>query len=128
MILVDTDILIDILRGKETTAELLNQLRTSHSLGTSIIVVMELIAGCRNKSEMACAEELFSRFEVILITESMSQRAADMLTKYRLGHGLQIPDALIAATALERSIPLLTRNRKHFSCIAELKLIEHLIS
>jgi predicted nucleic acid-binding protein len=127
MILVDTDILIDILRGKATTAEMLNQLRISDSLGTSIIVVMELMAGCRNKSEMACAEVLFSSFEVIPITESMSQRAVAILAKYRLGHGLQIPDALSAATALERGLPLLTRNRKHFSCIAELELTEHLI-
>jgi predicted nucleic acid-binding protein len=54
------------------------------------------------------------------ITATISLRATDLLEVMTLSHGLQMGDALTAATALEHGIPLLTGNVKHFAPIASL--------
>nr|MDQ2686882.1 PIN domain-containing protein [Armatimonadota bacterium] len=52
-------------------------------------------------------------------------RPADRCHRYRLSHGLLIPDALIAATALVHDIPLLTKNQRDFRFIAGLRLLPY---
>lgn len=58
--------------------------------------------------------------EVLPITEAVSDRAMELIEQYALSHSLQLGDALIAATALEHHIPVLTANAKHFSAIQAL--------
>lgn len=122
MILVDTDILVDVLRGRPDTAETLDRVALNDKLATSIVTKMELIAGCRNKDELRYVGRLLEHFEIVLINEDVSEAAARLLEEYRLSQGLLIPDALIAATALCRGTALLTRNRKHFEYINGLEL------
>ena len=122
MILVDTDILVDLLRGENGTGQLLSKIASDESLAVSIVTKMELVVGCRNKTEIANVADLLGRFDVIPINEPSSQRAAALLEEFRLSHGLLIPDALIAATAVTRDLALLTKNRKHFSFIPGLEL------
>jgi len=123
MILVDTDILVDLLRGESGTAQLLNTIASDEPLAVSIVSKMELIVGCRNRDDLANVADLLGRFDVIPINEPSSQRAAALLQEFRLSHGMLIPDALIAATALMRDCALLTNNRKHFSFTPGLKLV-----
>ena len=52
----------------------------------------------------------------------ISLRARNLCARYGLSHGLTIPDALIAATAIAARSPLLTRNVRHFSCLPSLRL------
>jgi predicted nucleic acid-binding protein len=56
-----------------------------------------------------------------LIDSDISIKYSDLLAKYH-ERGLQPPDAIIAATAWSKKLPLLTRNRRHFSYIEEIKL------
>jgi len=56
------------------------------------------------------------------LSASVSDRAVDLLRRYRLSHGLLIPDALIAATALVEGIPLVSQNQRDFRFIAGLDL------
>ena len=57
--------------------------------------------------------------------ENISETAVDLLRKYRLSHGLLIPDAIIAATALSLSLPFLSKNQKDYRFIEGLELIPY---
>ena len=77
---------------------------------------MELIVGCRNKTELRKMEQL---------TEQISGLATDLLEKYRLSHGLLIPDALIASTALSLDCDFITKNQRDYQFIRDLRLLSY---
>lgn len=52
------------------------------------------------------------------VTEAITLRATELMESLTLSHGLQMSDALIAATAIEHQLPVLTANVKHFSAVA----------
>lgn len=66
---------------------------------------MELLVGCRNKAELRNTERFIQRFLVLNISEEVCDTALNLLRRYRLSHGLMIPDALIAATAMTTKQP-----------------------
>lgn len=82
---------------------------------------MELIVGCRNKSELKLVESFLEDFEKIDVNYDISQLAITLLKRYRLSHGLLIADSLIAATAITLDSLFLTKNQKHYKYIRELK-------
>ncbi|HYO11579.1 MAG TPA: type II toxin-antitoxin system VapC family toxin [Thermoanaerobaculia bacterium] len=125
MILIDTDVLIDASRGVWAAMETLRDLHEVEELAISAVSQMELIVGCRSKWELSAIDELCSWFRVIHIDERMSNHAIGLLTRYRLSHGLALPDALIAASAIFRALPLLSKNQKHFRFIPELMLLSY---
>lgn len=86
---------------------------------------MELIVGCRNKSELRKTDHLLSRFNIIPLSDLSSFLAVDLVRKYRLSHGLLIPDALIAATALTLDLDFITKNQRDYRFISELKLLPY---
>ncbi|MBE9229684.1 type II toxin-antitoxin system VapC family toxin [Phormidium sp. LEGE 05292] len=122
-VLIDTDVLIDVSRGIEGTLALLDTTEATATLAVSVITQMELMVGCRNKSEQQVIERFLSRFEVIHVNESISNQAVELLRQYRLSHGLLIPDALIAATALVTGYPLLSKNQSDYRFIQGLNLL-----
>jgi predicted nucleic acid-binding protein len=85
---------------------------------------LELLQGMRNRAEMLAVQKMLQRrrAEILPITETITRRATDLMEVMTLSHGLQMGDALIAATALEHDIPLLTGNVKHFAPIASLNV------
>ncbi len=123
--LVDTDILVDASRGVAEAIEFLKQSEAQVTLSISVITRMELLVGCRDKREQREVEQFLKRFTVVPLNEMSSQLAVELLTRYRLSHGLQIPDALIAATAITSGHSLATKNRKHFRSISDLKLLAY---
>ena len=84
---------------------------------------MELIVGCRNKTELQNLAKFLRRFQILKLSERISEKSVDLLEQYRLSHGLLIPDALIAATALENKETFITKNQKDFRFINGLKLL-----
>lgn len=122
-ILLDTNILIDVMRGYEPAALRLDQLIRTHELLTSVVTYLELIEGCQNKQALNAVEKLLENFQILPIDISSSDRAADLVRQHNLSHGLLLADAFIAAIALENSFPLLTRNIKDFRFIEALTLI-----
>lgn len=119
--LVDTDVLIWYLRGQEKAAQFLNALP---ALTLSAVNYMELVQGCRSKDELArLKKDLAARkARVLPITEAISARASALVEMHFLGDGLQMADALIAATAIEHGLILATANTKHFAPIGGLTL------
>ena len=119
--LVDTDVLIWHLRGYPRATQKLDSFST---LTISAVTYMELLQGLRSKAEMnALQQSLAMRHTQRLpITPAISERATSLMEGMVLSDGLQMGDALIAATALEHQLPLLTGNVKHFSAIANLRV------
>jgi len=122
-ILIDTDILIDISRKDQIAIDRIKQESYTSELFVSCITVMELLVGCRNKTELMITKHFLSKFRTINLTHKISDRATDLIQLYFLSHGLLIPDALIAATAIEEKFSLLTKNQRDFRFITDLNLI-----
>ena len=121
-LLVDTDILIDVARGADQVARELAAWETQTGIAISAITYMELLVGCRNKREQRAVERFVERFEVILVDAAITARTINLLRQYRLSHGLLIADAFIAATAMAKGIPLVTRNQRDYRFIDGLQL------
>lgn len=107
-ILVDTDIFIDHLRG---AAEIKVGRQRLHY---SVITRAELFAGGTGTD---LAARVLAPFREIPVDRAIAECAG----RIRRESGLRMPDALIAATALERSLGLATRNRKHFEGVRGLR-------
>jgi predicted nucleic acid-binding protein len=123
--LVDTDILIDLSAGVSQAVDTLKALDAEFTVAVSTITIMELIAGCRNKTELRNTEKLIERFEVCPLNEHVSTMAVGLVKKYRLSHGLLLPDAFIAATALANDIPLASKNQRDYRFISGLNLLPY---
>lgn len=119
--LCDSCVLIDYLRGDHTTHDILNADRAL-GLGMSSITLMELIVGAFNKREVQLIKKTFADFDVLELNEAISIRATNLIEQFSKSHGLLIPDALIAATALEYELPLFTANVSDFRFIPGLEL------
>ncbi|HEX8246272.1 MAG TPA: type II toxin-antitoxin system VapC family toxin [Longimicrobium sp.] len=125
VVLFDTDVLIDAARGVVTALDVLEDAAREHALAISIITQMELIVGCRNKAELRAADKFLQRFSVLLPGEAAYDQAVGLLHQYRLSHGLQIPDAVIAATALTEGVPLVSKNQRDYRFIPDLQLLPY---
>lgn len=125
IVLIDTDILIDVSRDTRPAVEFLDALEQSGRLAVSVVTQMELIVGCRNKAELRVVDSFLRRFAAIRVNDLISDRAVELLREFRLSHGLLIADAFIAATALEWICPLASGNRRHYEFIPELDLLPY---
>jgi predicted nucleic acid-binding protein len=117
--LVDTDVLIWHLRGYPQATRRLDQL---NPLTISAVTWLEVLQGLRSKAELSAVKKMLElRKAVVLpITAPITQRAIALMESLTLSHGLQLGDALIAATALEHGLPVLTANTKHFEPVEQL--------
>lgn len=123
--LVDSDVLIWWLRGREKAAQALIDAAPFEISAASRI---EVLQGCLNKRELLTADRglVYYGATVLPISEAISNRAERLIEIYTLSHGLQLPDALIAATALEHGLRLLSGNAKHFAPIKGLDFQRYL--
>jgi predicted nucleic acid-binding protein len=125
IVIIDTDILIDVARGNPSATSLLQTLQQTYLLSISSVTEMELIVGCRNNAELHQLDSLLDLFQILRLTRDISEIAVALLREYRLSHGLLIPDALIAATALARSVAFITKNQRDFRFIEKLNLLQY---
>ncbi len=125
LVLVDTDILIDVGRDIGEAVSCLEQIEQRASPAISVVTQMELIIGCRNKAELRALGHFLLRLQVIKVNERISDIAVDLLHRYRLSHGLLIADALVAASALSLGQPLISKNQRDYRFIEELQLLAY---
>jgi predicted nucleic acid-binding protein len=121
MIIIDTDVMIDLSHGIQDAENLIEKL-TYDTIAISIITVMEIMRGCRNQKEILSATEFLNLFESIHVSESISQNCVELIARYSTNYGLSIPDAFIAATCIITDSELYTRNIRHFQMIDGLKV------
>ncbi|MFH0775300.1 MAG: PIN domain-containing protein [bacterium] len=113
-VLLDTDIIIECLKGNN---EIIGRLEELHDKGSIIsctpISIAEIYSGLR-KGEEKKTEELFQTMELLSINGKIGQMAGMYLAKFRKSHSLEIADALIAAAACINNYYLYTLNQKHY--------------
>lgn len=108
-VLVDTDVFIDHLRGARQLAP------ARHRLRYSVITRAELFAG-NTASDLV--NTMLAPFREIPVDRAVAERAG----RIRRESGIRLPDALIAATAIEHKFGLVTRNRADFEPVRNLRL------
>lgn len=110
-LLVDTDVLVDFLRGNPLAVDFLQANATRVVL--SSIVLAELYAGARN-GELAELDDFSGLFPVKPITAQIARAGGLLKVRYGKSHGLGLADALIAGTAQQYGFTVQTLNVKHF--------------
>ena len=122
---VDTNIIIDSLRGEKNSKHFLE--KHTGSIKISVIVKLELLEGLKTKSKIAVLnKKVFDALQIstVYIDEDVSVKAEGVFTDFRHSKGISINDAFIAATALVHDEELVTRNKKHFGFIPNLKILK----
>jgi hypothetical protein len=117
--LIDTDVLIEYLRGSDQAAEFLERLEGD--LLISAISVAELFSGVKGPEEMNALDQFMLAFQVVTVDERLAREAGLIRQEYHPSHGIGLADALIAATAMDRSAELVTYNRRHYPMVQEVK-------
>jgi predicted nucleic acid-binding protein len=121
MMLFDTDIFIWVQKGNTSAAQLME---SSEERYLSVQTYMELLQGAQNKKQHKQIKDFLAAFDFIIIpfTENIGHRACIYIEEYTLSNGIRAGDAIIAATAIENNLTLVTSNAKHFKMIKDLKL------
>lgn len=114
-VLVDSDILIEVARGRNAAiiARWTELSRSDTAVLYSSVSVAELWAGAR-ANEHDFLNDLFRALTVVSVDSEIARRAGDYLRQYRKSHGMELGDALIAASAVSNNARLWTRNHKHY--------------
>jgi len=114
-LLLDSSVIIDVLRGRKGRRELLAELtRAGHQVATSALNVAEIYAGMRS-SERSETELFLSALDCYPLTLVEARRAGQIKREWaEKGKTLSLADTIVAATALERDCVLMTDNRKDF--------------
>ncbi len=114
-LVLDTSVLIDVLRSRHGRRELLAQLaRGGHTLATTALNVAEVFAGMRTE-ERAQTEAFLGALDCYELTRAAGELAGTLKNKWaRKGRTLTLADAIVAAIALEHNCTLMTDNRKDF--------------
>lgn len=117
-LLIDSDVLINYLRGYPTAVNYLEGLTERQVI--SVITVAELYAGIRDNAERQALEELLGTFEIISLSEQTAITGGLFRRTYIKSHNVGIADALIAATAQAENATIVTLNKKHFPMFSDI--------
>lgn len=118
-LLIDTDVLIDYLRGVELAVDYL-QSTAARDLCLSAITVAELYAGVKEGKEKTILSHFFDAFEIFPITHDIATQGGLWRRDYGKSHGTGLVDALIAATVNNKKISLITLNKKHYPMLSNI--------
>ena len=118
-LLVDTGILIDCLRGRAPALAWFRGLPASPAI--SVITLTELQVGARSQREQRDMADFRSELTLFDVTEPIADRGGVLMRHYRSSHGIDVSDALIAATVEHHGLALATLNLKHFPMFKGLK-------
>jgi predicted nucleic acid-binding protein len=115
VILVDSDVLIEHLRGKAVARDwLVNARRSSGPLAISVVTLTEVAGGMRSP-ELREVMRLLGSMQRFEVSEQVAWRAATLMNEFRRSHsGIGLGDYLIAATALTEGLELATLNIRHY--------------
>lgn len=116
--LVDSDVLIDYLRGFNVACNFME--RHIDKIGLSVITVAEIRAGIKGREEEQAFELFLSAISHYDVTQPIAKMGGSWVRQFGKSHGIEIPDALIAATATAHHLELKTLNTKHYPMIKDL--------
>ena len=124
-ILLDSDVIIEWLRGHSPFTQQMVALIEAHAdLCWTPVSIAEILAGSRTGEDEAIAE-LFLLLEALPLTSAVGRKAGAYLKSYAKSHGVELGDALIAASASASGRQLWTLNKKHYP-MKEIRFFSHL--
>ncbi len=114
-VLIDSDILIEVSRGRDSSivGKWTDLSKSDAVLLYSSVSVAELWAGAR-ANEHTFLDNLFRALTCVSVDSEVGRQAGGYLRQYRRSHGVELGDALIAASAITNNARLWTRNHKHY--------------
>jgi len=118
-VLVDTDVLVDYLRGHAQAIAFVT--KHAERIVLSSIVVAELYAGVKGEAEQAALDDLVSLFRVVPVTVEIARRGGLLRRDFGKSHNVGLADAILAATAEIENADLSTLNVKHYPMLTRLK-------
>ncbi len=118
-ILVDTDILVDFLRGYSKALAFVNS--NPERIILSTIVVAELYAGVKGAAEQAVLDEFVSLFRIVPVNANIAKAGGLYKRDYAKSHGVGFADATLAATAEAENAELKTLNTRHYPMLKSLR-------
>lgn len=119
-VLIDSNVFIRIHRGDTDLRETLEGL--PHAV-INTVVYFELLCGEPSKRRFEGMQKRLDSCELVHLNETICEKAIDLVRKFEYSKGMDYPDALIAATCIEKGFVLYTLNRRHFNFIPDLKVI-----
>ncbi len=122
MLLLDTDVMVDILRGYPPALAWLGS-SEQEELMLPGLVLMELVNGCRNGNEVNRVLRIAQVLPICWPTEPDCRRALGDFVSGRLSHNLGILDALIGECAVGLGASLCSFNERHFKAIPHLTTV-----
>ena len=123
LVVVDTDLLIDFLRGSEPGASMVERWLVADTLRVTAVSAFELRLGADFMPRAAEIGSLLSHRTLPLDLPG-SLRAGEVFAQLAVrGAGIGLRDAMIAGVCLRFELPLATRNRRHFDRVAGLRLV-----
>lgn len=111
-LLVDTDVMVDFLRGQPRAVAFMSE--APLPLALSVVTVAELYAGVREDEESAILARSLAACDIRALDTEVAARSGLLRRDYGKSHGVGLADALIAATAELHGLKLVTLNRKHY--------------
>lgn len=117
-VLIDTCVAIDFMRNFDNAVEFVSQLTSQPYVST--ITIAELYAGTKTKKKEQLVTDFVKNCLVLDVTHEISELGGRWSARYTPSHGVDLPDALIAATAEIHKLQLATCNLKHFPMFPEL--------
>jgi len=124
MILLDTDVIIDLLRGYQPAKEWFDLLDDHEILTLPGFVMMELIQGCKTKAEQERLKRNLGDYKIIWLSPEDCNKALDIFIQYHLSHNAGLLDVLVGQTAVTLGVPLYTFNKKHYQFIPDLETVQ----
>jgi predicted nucleic acid-binding protein len=120
-VIVDTDILIWHMRGNAKAQRAIDRLGV---FSISAITYMKIVQGVRNKKELRALRQFIQTRGVhcIPVDSEIASRAMFLLEEYSLSYGMEMSDALIAATAENQGETLYTANASHYDIVPNLSV------
>ena len=115
--------MIDILRHHQPALDWLTE-KGSEEIVLPGFVVLELLQGCRDKTEQGRIERQVAQMHIVWLSEDACTTALQTYARFHLSHTLGFIDALIGHTAVELSEPLHTFNTKHYAVVPGLTTIQ----
>lgn len=121
-VVVDTSVLIEVLRGDDRTRSLLDMaIRSGDRVTASVLSRVEVLAGMR-PGEAHATQRLFESLQWIAVDSELADRAGELANSYLRSHpGIDPVDYVIAATAERLGANLWTHNLKHFPMFPDLQ-------
>jgi predicted nucleic acid-binding protein len=120
---LDTDVMVDILRGYPPAITWMSSLGEEEILLPGF-VVMELIQGCRNRVQQRRLQRALAGYQILWPAPATCDAALSVFAQQHLSHGLGVIDALIGQMAVDAGTPLHTFNQRHYAAIPRLATVQ----